>query len=109
MIILATTKCYRTVISELLCVLAGCLSLDLVLDKELDIYYEKLEKYSRDRKINFEGRHRFYNIDDVNLEFGIVKDNGMNNKLSIITDGSKISNFVGCAPVEFGIEFVIEK
>lgn len=74
MMIWAITKCYRTMASESLCVLAGCMPLNLVLDYELELYNEIKVCIHYFSKLNFDKRNLIYKLYDNTVEYINARD-----------------------------------
>lgn len=95
------TKCYKTVATESLCVLAGCLPLDLMTNLELDHYNMVHSNNDALYKIDFNLRGKVHNIDETSIEHKIHDGSMPLNTVCIYTDGSKFDTDVGCAYVVY--------
>lgn len=99
--LLSITKYYRTVASESLCALSGCLPLDFKVKEECDMHKFKLNKLIQTNVIDFD--RRIYNCEIFKNEliFEIEKPEMKEGKVKCFTDGSKQNNRVGAAFVVF--------
>lgn len=95
--LLNITKCYHTGASESLCVLAGCLPIDLVLSMNTDFEKAIIRKENQDGLIDFNSRNLFFKLDDLDSNFKLFDTNVYLQDYKIITDESKINNLVAAA------------
>lgn len=93
------TKCYRTVSSDALNVLAGCLPLDLSILKEIDYinYIKNLEIDMSGINLNL-SNNAYYN-NAICVHFNIKHDKNLGSFTEIYTDGSKVNERVGAGVV----------
>lgn len=92
---------YRTVSTDALNVLSGCLPLDLVISKEIDYV-----NYINNLEINYTGinlntlNNDYYN-NAVRVYFNTKHDKDIGHHIELYTDGSKVNNNVGAGVVVY--------
>lgn len=99
--LIALTKCYRTVSTDALCVLAGCLPIDILIEREneyisaVSILVANNLCYNLNKKININIIQQKY------LNYYIKDNKGFSFNNEFYTDGSKMNNEVSCAFVYY--------
>lgn len=95
--LITITKCYKTVATDTLCVLAGCLPFHLLIEKQID-YENKVIINSNINILNLNKRIKLNYMLQNKLYYNIKTNTELGTN-EFYTDGSKLNDSVGCAYV----------
>lgn len=82
--LLLITKCYRTVSTDVLCVLAGIFLIHMSIEKELEYNNILTDQQVNNNLFNLNFKRHLYMIPSFKSEFGIKKDKDIREKLRYI-------------------------
>lgn len=97
--LLMITKCYSTVSTDALCVLAGVLPIKHLIEKEIEHLNLVNEQSILKNVFNIKFKEHNYRMPMFNLEFAVKRCKNVGGGFEVYTDDSKMNNRVGCAYV----------